>query len=352
MTISDQTPLRLLPMSDHVRGKRSAVTCQLKCANACLGPECNTSDNAALPRHRVGARSPAVPLLGLGARRRASASWSAMPPAAARTGAAYRRAAGHGRSRVRSDRPRQPPRRRRSRCRPATRGSRSSVGRPAVLVDAGARLRAPDPRGAGRPVRLQQRLPRHHRRPERQDRRAREQPRVREPEHHVPAPTSDPAERRRRGDIYKAAQGMSVVELQRRKVGEPWSYVVDGRRNRRITVETVFELTGPAAGSDLVKTAADPEGRWVQGHAGQLLRRHHAVGHGAVGRGELQRLLRLGRRHGRAEALQRHGDDLDGDRLGGLRPPLRRARPRLRERAEPVRLHRRDRPERPDRRRR
>ena len=35
--------------------------------------------------------------------------------------------------------------------------------------------------------------------------------------------------------------------------------VVDGRRNRRITAETVFELTGPAAGSDLVKTAADPE---------------------------------------------------------------------------------------------
>ena len=45
MTISDQTPLRLLPMSDHVRGKRSAVTCQLKCGNACLGPECNTSAN-------------------------------------------------------------------------------------------------------------------------------------------------------------------------------------------------------------------------------------------------------------------------------------------------------------------
>ena len=81
-------------------------------------------------------------------------------------------------------------------------------------------------------------------------------------------PTTDAAERRRRGDIYKAAQGMSVVELQRRKVGEPWSYVVDGRRNRRITVETVFELTGPAAGSDLVKTAADPEGRWVKGTLG------------------------------------------------------------------------------------
>lgn len=36
---------RSLPMADHVRGKRSAVTCELKCANACLGPECNTSTN-------------------------------------------------------------------------------------------------------------------------------------------------------------------------------------------------------------------------------------------------------------------------------------------------------------------
>src|SRR5690606_27424387 len=35
-------------------------------------------------------------------------------------------------------------------------------------------------------------------------------------------PTSDAAELRRRGDIYKAAQGLSVVELRRRKVGDPW----------------------------------------------------------------------------------------------------------------------------------
>jgi secreted PhoX family phosphatase len=81
-------------------------------------------------------------------------------------------------------------------------------------------------------------------------------------------PSSDPAELRRRGDIYKAAQGLTVVELERRRTGQPWSYVIDGRRNRRITVETVFELTGPAAGSDLVKTADDPEGRWVRGTLG------------------------------------------------------------------------------------
>lgn len=80
--------------------------------------------------------------------------------------------------------------------------------------------------------------------------------------------TTDAAELQRRGEIYKAAQGMSVVDIERRRVGDPWAYVVDGRRNRRITVETVFELTGPAAGSDLVKTAADPEGRWVHGTLG------------------------------------------------------------------------------------
>ncbi|HWV49737.1 MAG TPA: PhoX family phosphatase, partial [Microbacterium sp.] len=80
--------------------------------------------------------------------------------------------------------------------------------------------------------------------------------------------TTDAVELQRRGEIYKAAQGLSIVDIRRRRTGQPWSYVVDGKRNRRITVETVFELTGPAAGSDLVKTAADPEGRWVHGTLG------------------------------------------------------------------------------------
>ena len=42
MTIPE---LRLTPVS-HAIGKRSPVTCRLKCADACLGPECNTSSNA------------------------------------------------------------------------------------------------------------------------------------------------------------------------------------------------------------------------------------------------------------------------------------------------------------------
>lgn len=62
-----------------------------------------------------------------------------------------------------------------------------------------------------------------------------------------------------------AAHGMSVVEITRTKVGEPWSYVRGGARNRRITLSTPFVVDGPAAGSDLLKTQDDPTGKRVAG---------------------------------------------------------------------------------------
>ncbi|HEU5483632.1 MAG TPA: PhoX family phosphatase, partial [Microlunatus sp.] len=65
-----------------------------------------------------------------------------------------------------------------------------------------------------------------------------------------------------------AAHGFSVVELERRATRQPWRYLRGGRRNRRITASTPFRLTGPAAGSDLVTTAADPAGRTVLGTFG------------------------------------------------------------------------------------
>ncbi|HEY1117329.1 MAG TPA: PhoX family phosphatase, partial [Acidimicrobiales bacterium] len=62
-----------------------------------------------------------------------------------------------------------------------------------------------------------------------------------------------------------AAHGMSVVELERRRRGDTWRYVPGARLNRRITLDTPFVLDGPAAGSDLLKTAEDPTGTKVRG---------------------------------------------------------------------------------------
>lgn len=62
-----------------------------------------------------------------------------------------------------------------------------------------------------------------------------------------------------------AAHGMSVVELRRRRAGAAWTSVPQGRLNRRITLDTVFTLDGPAAGSPLLRTAQDPTGTKVRG---------------------------------------------------------------------------------------
>ncbi|MGW0802692.1 PhoX family protein [Nonomuraea sp. NPDC002799] len=62
--------------------------------------------------------------------------------------------------------------------------------------------------------------------------------------------------------IALAAHGGSVVEIERAKDSGQWKLVTKGRRryNRRITAQTPMRFTGPAAGSDLLKTAADPGG--------------------------------------------------------------------------------------------
>jgi hypothetical protein len=65
-----------------------------------------------------------------------------------------------------------------------------------------------------------------------------------------------------------AAHGMSVVELERAGRSGRWTAVRRGARryNRRVTaLATHFHLTGPVAGSALVRTSADPGGRDVIG---------------------------------------------------------------------------------------
>ena len=63
--------------------------------------------------------------------------------------------------------------------------------------------------------------------------------------------------------IEMAAHGGAVVEI--RRDGGRWAVVRDSRYNRRITAETPMEITGPAAGHDRMKTAADASGRRVAG---------------------------------------------------------------------------------------
>jgi uncharacterized protein len=65
--------------------------------------------------------------------------------------------------------------------------------------------------------------------------------------------------------IERAAHGLSVVEVTRRRAGTPWTYSRISRFNRRIHIGTEFVIDGPAAGSDLLKTVADPTGTRVFG---------------------------------------------------------------------------------------
>ena len=62
-----------------------------------------------------------------------------------------------------------------------------------------------------------------------------------------------------------AAHGFSVVEITRRWNDQRWRYVRGAGRNRRLTLDSVFTMDGPAAGSPLLRTKQDPEGRTVSG---------------------------------------------------------------------------------------
>ena len=61
----------------------------------------------------------------------------------------------------------------------------------------------------------------------------------------------------------KAGHGVSIVEIA--QADGRWSIVIDSPYNRRITVDSPMEITGPARGHDLMKTAADPTGTVSKG---------------------------------------------------------------------------------------
>ncbi|MEL7465187.1 MAG: PhoX family phosphatase [Pseudomonadota bacterium] len=56
----------------------------------------------------------------------------------------------------------------------------------------------------------------------------------------------------------KMAHGLSIVEVD--DASGKWEVVKDSPYNRRVTPDTPMEITGPARGHDLLKTAAEPTG--------------------------------------------------------------------------------------------
>ncbi len=258
---------KLLPMLGHTRGKRSAVTCALKCDNACSKAVCNTSTNSYF-RDIASAEFSRRSAMGIGLAGALSAAVLAT---------------GQGALPVKNDV-----------------GTKTSAGKlafaPIAPVDAAVDafnvpggydwapiIRWGDPLFAGTPD-----FDFAKQTPESQAGQfgynndytdILRQPNGKKgllvcnheyvnPQIMFPAAPANEAESAQRRNIFRNAVGMSVVELERDHKGQPWEYIRGGKLNRRITVDTTFELTGPLAGTDLVKTAADPEGRFVLGTLG------------------------------------------------------------------------------------
>jgi secreted PhoX family phosphatase len=60
-------------------------------------------------------------------------------------------------------------------------------------------------------------------------------------------------------DREMAAHGVSCVEV--RKIDGKWQYIQDSAYNRRVTFFTEVQMSGPAAGDDLMKTKRFPDGK-------------------------------------------------------------------------------------------
>ncbi len=78
----------------------------------------------------------------------------------------------------------------------------------------------------------------------------------------------DDMEESRRRAISRDAHGLTVAELKRTNETTPWTLDVSGQRNRRFLIDTEYAFTGPAAGTDMLRTKDYPNGDRVQGTLG------------------------------------------------------------------------------------
>lgn len=79
----------------------------------------------------------------------------------------------------------------------------------------------------------------------------------------LPAETDGTPQTAEQVQMLKNIQGVTVLEVA--DTGAGYQVVVDSPYNRRITHETQMIADGPAAGSDLMRTNADPEGASPKG---------------------------------------------------------------------------------------
>ena len=92
-------------------------------------------------------------------------------------------------------------------------------------------------------------------------------------------------------DVKKGmmAHGVTVMEIASND--GKWSIVKDSPFNRRITPETEMDITGPARGHDLMKTALDDTGETVKGTWNNCGNGRTPWGTYPCLRGKLQRLF-------------------------------------------------------------
>ncbi|WP_026556375.1 PhoX family protein [Arthrobacter sp. 35W] len=265
---------KLLPMLGHTKGKRSAVTCSLKCDNACAKAVCNTSSNSYF-RDIVSAEFSRRTALGAGAAGilgAAAVAFSGPTPANALAG--QNTNPNNGKGNGKSLLPFSP-------IKPVD--AAVDTFDVADGYDWSPIIRWGDPLFTNSPdfdfaqqSAAAQAMQFGYNNDYTEILR---QPNGKKgllicnheyvnPQIMFPAAPATAAEEAARRNIFRNAVGMSVVELTRDAKGQPWDYVRGGKLNRRITMDTKFEFTGPLAGSDLLKTKGDPTGRFVLGTLG------------------------------------------------------------------------------------
>jgi uncharacterized protein len=260
----------LLPMLGHTKGKRSAVTCALKCDNACSGDVCNTSSNSYF-RDIASATMSRRAALGFGAAGALAVvlgSAVTSPESASAAGLSKAAKEGFGKSKLQFT---------------AIPPIDASVD--AVTVPEGFTwkpvIRWGDPIFNDAPAfdLYNQTAAAQEKQfgynndytdiieiPGSKGRRAVLFANHEYTNENIMFPAAMPAVQKRA--VGAAAHGLSVVELERKNKNDPWTYVKGAKLNRRYLNSTVYELTGPAAGSSLVRTAEDTAGRYIKGTLG------------------------------------------------------------------------------------